>query len=364
MKVSLQQFFDYCGANNLPFAFYRLPGAKAIKAVAQKNPQLKKIADKKGLLYAKGFLFAPFKEDEKFSSVLITAEVFADEQKLPELNFATDGKGTKEEKFKLKEAGESSYKKLVKKIAGEINTGTYKKVVAARVAKKEKPKDFKVVSFFKNLCKKYPNVFVSLVYTPQYGLWIGASPEILLNVDSQGFKTYSLAGTISNKGTFKGGSLRIWGKKEKEEQKIVSDYIIKAFKSVSKEPAVIKGPETMKAGKLLHLRTTFIYDAIPHSQWLQVVEQLHPTPAVAGLPKKEAIDFIVKHEKTERGFYSGYLGPVNLDREINLYVNLRCMKVLKNKLALFVGCGITGDSKPVDEWRESEAKTLTLLSAL
>ena len=368
MKPTLQQFYDYCLKNSLPFALYRVSGTKEVKVVAQKNSALKKVPSGKGLLYAKGFMFAPFIEDENFSKLIIAADIFASEEKLPWLNFAEKSEVVEIQKgkFKLKEASESGYKKQVKKISREIGKGHFTKVVAARVVKTEKPKGFKAVTFFKKLCKKYPAAFTSLVYTPQYGLWIGASPEILLNVDSTGFKTYSLAGTMSNEGVIKSSfaDLGIWGEKEKEEQKIVSDYIIKAFSAVSNEPAIIKGPETVKAGNLLHLRTTFTYDSIPHSHWQQVVEQLHPTPAVAGLPKKEAIDFILKTEKAPRGFYTGYLGPLNLDRQINLYVNLRCMKVLKNKLALFVGCGITAGSNPQNEWLESVQKTKTLLSVL
>jgi isochorismate synthase len=158
--------------------------------------------------------------------------------------------------------------------------------------------------------------------------------------------------------------MKDWGAKEKQEQKIVSDYIIQAFKTVTKKAPVITGPETITAGNLLHLRTTFVYEDVTHSSWPKVVEELHPTPAVAGWPKAGAIRFITESETAPRLFYSGYLGPVNLDKQINLYVNLRCMKVLKNKLAVFVGCGITADSKPSEEWKESKAKARTLLGVL
>ena len=155
-----------------------------------------------------------------------------------------------------------------------------------------------------------------------------------------------------------------WGRKEKEEQKIVSEYIIKAFKKVTKTKPAVLGPETIAAGNLLHLRTTFTFKGLAKNKWPEVVAQLHPTPAVAGLPKKESIAFINKHEQADRSFYSGYLGPVNLDNEVNLFVNLRCMQVLKNKLAVHVGCGITADSKPALEWKESKMKSQTLLGVL
>ena len=112
------------------------------------------------------------------------------------------------------------------------------------------------------------------------------------------------------------------------------------------------------------MRTSFTYKATSTAAWQKIVGQLHPTPAVAGLPKQKAIDYILEHEKSPRQFYSGYLGPVNLEGQVNLFVNLRCMQVLKNKLAFYAGCGITADSVPADEWRESKMKIATLASVL
>lgn len=357
--TSLLQFFDYCVQNNLPFAFYQMPESGVIKVVAQKHNATTKI-EKSSLL--KGFLFAPFQEGKNLTSLLISSDIFTTSGKLPVLNFASHETSTSVyQKLKPKEATKEQFVVYVKSIQAGIKKGTFKKVVAARVVKKKKPKTFDAVAFFEALCKKYPNAFKSLVYTPQYGLWIGATPEILLSVDSHGFKTYSLAGTKAN--TIKNASAD-WGKKEQEEQKIVSQYITGAFKKVTSAEPQIKGPETIAAGNLLHLRTTFTYNSIDKDKWQDVVAELHPTPAVAGLPKAASIRFIQSHEIANRGFYSGYLGPVNLDNQIALFVNLRCMQVLKNKLAVHVGCGITAGSEPEDEWKESKMKSETLLSVL
>ena len=360
-KVSLQQFSDYCCQNGLPFALYQLPATQVIKVVAQKNNQLKKAPAASSTV--KGFIFAPFQEDKRNSKIIIAPDVFTTADKLPKLAFAAKNiklQPTEIKKEKIKEASKKQYVTYVEEIQTQINKGKFKKIVAARVVKKGRPHNFNAVTFFQNLCKTYPNAFVSMVYTPQYGLWIGATPEILLQADKDGLKTYSLAGTRANANK----ANQAWGTKEQEEQKIVSEYIIEAFKKVTKDKPTVQGPETITAGNLQHLRTTFTYPKTPSSKWAQVVEQLHPTPAVAGLPKKESIAFISAHEKAPRSFYSGYLGPVNLDNQINLFVNLRCMQVLKNKLAIYVGCGITAASTPAAEWKESKMKSQTLLSML
>ena len=358
-KISLQQFTDYCQKNSLPFALYRLPATRAIKVVAQKSNRLKKVS--KAPSAASGFIFAPFKEDRHHGKIIIAPDIFTTADKLPELTFATKpAKSTKTKREKIKAASKKQYITYIEEIQTQIHTGKFKKIVAARVVKKAKPSNFNATIFFQNLCLKYPNAFVSMAYTPQYGLWIGATPEILLQADKSGLKTYSLAGTRANTNN----TNQTWGAKEQEEQKIVSEYIVEAFKKVTKDKPVIHGPETITAGNLQHLRTTFTYPKTPTGKWVQVVNHLHPTPAVAGLPQKESIAFITAHEKAPRAFYSGYLGPVNLDKQINLFVNLRCMQVLKNKLAIYVGCGITAASNPAAEWKESKMKSQTLLSAL
>ncbi|MES2622173.1 MAG: isochorismate synthase [Bacteroidota bacterium] len=332
-----------------------------MKVVAQKKLALTNISGKNKQDRLKGFVLAPFHANEQFKKVIIQPDIFCDADRLPPLNFAPAAikvsVTANKKKVKLKESSKRQFIKYLE----SIRSNNFKKIVAARVVKKKKPATFNAVDYFQLLCKMYPHAFVSLVFTKEYGLWIGATPEILLSVHQHEFKTYSLAGTKENT---KVNTRNIWGKKEREEQKIVSDYIQKTFAAITQEKPRIEGPKTITAGNLLHLRTTFSYRSISTVDWHKIVDRLHPTPAVAGYPKQEAIDFILKNEKTNRSFYSGYLGPVNLDKEVNLFVNLRCMNVLKNKLLVYVGCGITADSNFADEWKETEIKSETLLSLL
>ncbi len=363
-RTSLYQFFDYCLQNRLPVAFYRIPNTKTIKVVAQRERQLDLCSEMKDISTKKGFVVAPFSEDKYNHAFVIRADIFNTEGKLPALNFAKVfgnqplvAAGRK----KIQESSRKDYAEYVKNIQREIWKGNFKKVVAARVIKKKKPGGFNVVTYFESLCKKYPSAFISLVYTEQYGLWVGATPEILLRVDKTGFSTYSLAGTKANTPNNLGMA---WGPKEQEEQKIVSEYITGSFKKLNATQMEVKGPETIVAGNLLHLRTSFTFKNSGKNKWPEVVAHLHPTPAIAGLPKEKSIAFIRGHEVADRSFYSGYLGPVNLNNEVTLFVNLRCMQVLKNKLVVYVGCGITADSKPADEWKEGKMKSQTLLNVL
>jgi isochorismate synthase len=121
------------------------------------------------------------------------------------------------------------------------------------------------------------------------------------------------------------------------------------------------------AGNLMHLRSDFKVDVneVNFPQLGTVMtELLHPTSAVCGMPKKPAIDFIAGNEMHDREFYSGFLGPVNINQETSLFVNLRTMKIQGNDATLFAGCGITTDSDPVKEWKETEMKCQTLLRVI
>jgi isochorismate synthase len=127
------------------------------------------------------------------------------------------------------------------------------------------------------------------------------------------------------------------------------------------------GPRTIAAGSVVHLQTTF-RARLPEAERRQLanhmLSRLHPTSAVCGMPRADALSFIRQHEGYARRFYSGYLGPVNLDSRSYLYVNLRCTQLLDSGANLYVGAGITADSVPTNEWRETELKAQTILAAL
>lgn len=361
-KVTLQNFFQYCISRKLPFAFYRLPETQDIKVCAQKTNKLRVLTPAQSYSNSTGFLFAPFRESKTCPTILIKADILCTENSLPALDFLPKSSySALTEQEVVAGTTRSEFMQQVEAIKKEIQQGNFKKIVAARVSTVKAPEQFSAVAFFKKLCSAYPHAFVSLVYTPLSGIWIGATPEVLLSVTERAYTTYSLAGTrtITTQ-----AQQQKWGEKEKEEQRIVSNFIEGTFKKTTNRLPVIKGPVTVNAGNLLHLRTTFCYRGIPYKQWKKVAGNLHPTPAVGGLPQRKAVSYITRHEKFSRKYYSGYLGPVNINKQTKLYVNLRCMNVAGNQLVLYTGCGITAHSIAAKEWRETELKMNTLLNVL
>jgi isochorismate synthase len=247
---------------------------------------------------------------------------------------------------------------MVENARNEISKGALHKVVPARVKKIALEDDFDPIHAILNLCKAYPNAFINFFHLPNLGTWIGASPEILIATKGDEFHTMSLAGTqkASGENPLKTAS---WTQKEIEEQALVSRYIVDCFKKIRLREYLESGPKTVLAGNLLHLRSDFKVnmEATNFPQLGSVMLQLlHPTSAVCGMPRQEALDFLRKNEPFDRSFYAGFLGPVNVDQETSIYVNLRTARLLDKKAILYAGAGVTEDSNPEKEWEETEIK--------
>ncbi len=260
--------------------------------------------------------------------------------------------------FEGEETHKEDFIEIVNQAIKEISLGNLHKVVPAKVKRIPLSEDFDVIDSLLSLCKSYPNAFVNFFHIPKLGTWIGASPEILIATKGEEFHTMSLAGTQKAFGEnpLKNAS---WTQKEIEEQAFVSRYIVDCFKKIRLREYQESGPKTVMAGNLLHLRSDFKVnmESTNFPQLGSVMLQLlHPTSAVCGMPRTEALTFLNQHEQFDRSFFAGFIGPVNLEQETSLFVNLRTAK-LSNKVAfLYAGAGVTEDSDPEKEWEETEIK--------
>jgi len=262
---------------------------------------------------------------------------------------------------------EAAFKDLVQKAVDRIKDGAFQKVVPSRRETINLKENFNLPEAFIALTKHYPDAFVSFFSIPEKGTWIGASPEILVEINETGiFRTSAVAGTQPwNRGTDL--SSVAWTQKEIEEQAYVSRYIINSFKKIRLREFEEFGPKTIRAGNLVHLRTDYKVNLseVNFPQLGSVMlKLLHPTSAVCGMPKESAAAFLKTYEKYDREFYSGYLGPVNMENRIALFVNLRCAQLMHQKAYLYAGAGITSDSNPDKEWRETLIKNQTIKDIL
>ena len=259
---------------------------------------------------------------------------------------------------------DQDYIDLVNKGRKGIVDGQFEKIVPSRSRRVSLPNEFDLVTAFRNLGQLYPLAMVSVFSSPLSGTWMGATPELLVSVDKyQCFHTEAVAGTQPYKEGTDLGSVT-WTQKEIEEQALVERYIISCFKKIRLREFDEHGPRTAVAGNVLHLKTDFEVDTVA-TNFPQLgsvmLHLLHPTSAVCGMPLEVSLRFLKEHEGYERQFYSGYLGPVNIQQESHLYVNLRCMQLFQQEAILYAGAGVLADSDPEKELKETQLKMNTLL---
>lgn len=334
----------------LPFVIYSLPDSERITAFLQSSNKLHTIEK----LIENGFVFAPFeyKGNAVFipedNSECIETKLIKDEIDLTPVIIA--------EQTLEKEA----YIKLLDNTIEAIKRKKAKKIVISR--QKDYPlQNFSIEKLIKQLFSLYPTAFRYVWYHPKTGLWCGATPETLVKVENNSFKTMALAGTqpyIDKKRV-------IWGPKELDEQQLVTDSITNSLQRVT-SVLKVSNPHTHRAGSLLHLRTDITGILKTGKATLTTITAvLHPTPAVCGSPQKAAKEFILENESYPREFYTGFLGPISLNgASASIMVNLRCMKIEDDIAQIFVGGGITLGSNPLEEWTETQNKMQTMLQVL
>lgn len=339
--------------DNLPFVLYSKPNSNEIIGFFQNNETLFEVND----FTEKGFILASFDSAKKY---------LIPEQESEIIHFNTNTIKFKfvEKEFlnRISESAEN-FKVLVSKGIKAINNNVFKKVVLSRTETVDLI-NFNLIETFQKLVQLYPSTFVYCFFHPKIGNWIGATPEQLLKVQELNFETISLAGTQKDSGS----SEIIWGDKEKEEQQFVTDYLVSRLKDVASEVHYTK-PYSVKAGSIWHIKTDVSGILNADSSLKEVVQLLHPTPAVCGLPKEIAKAFIIENELYDREFYTGFLGELNCNFRDNsvssdLFVNLRCMQIKDAQAYLYMGCGITKDSNPEKEWEESVNKSMTMKRVL
>lgn len=246
---------------------------------------------------------------------------------------------------------------LVRRALEKFDATIFTKVVLSRKAIYPAA-DISYVATFYELCRRYPDAMVFLVFTPETGCWMGATPERLLYGGDNTISSVSLAGTRLNLDP------SVWGVKELNEQKIVTDYILDVFKTKFEATDIQKvGPYEIQAGPVKHLRTDISGKVQSHPNLLNFALQLHPTPAVLGSHHTKAMEFINHFEGYDRRYYTGFFGFWNIENA-DFFVNLRSMEIFHDHVQLYAGAGITADSEPEDEWHETELKMQTLLSVL
>lgn len=331
------------------YALYRLPGDKEYTEMVQSEDEPLRFGDVASLNGCEGFALSPFVVSEECPVLLLRPDSVArrvvpamrEDDRVPEGNVLE------------RKADRNGYAKDFAAFHSRISDGFFPKLVLARQSVDRLQAAEPPRRLFERACRLYPNMFVALVSTPVSGTWLTATPEILLEGSGAEYRTIALAGTMGLWGN------TLWSEKNISEQLYVASYIEECIKAFSGK-CDKKGPYTVAAGDVCHLRTDFSFRLPDKSRLGDFLARLHPTPAVCGLPKQEAMRFIVDNESVPRRYYSGFMGPIGSDGTAHLYVSLRCMEICGDEYRLHAGGGLLADSVEEMEWNETESKMQTI----
>ena len=364
------RLIDCLTRSQLSFALYRLPWTDECYLVLQKSEHVERLNDITGLNGKTGFVIAPFQQTEEHPIVLIRPDVTAydwDEiiPAITSLEYADALLTCKPQAsapistLNDKERYDRYYAAF-RRFMEPLKEKKFKKLVLSRPAFCSIDEEFSPLETFVKACNNYPRMMIYLCHTPVTGTWLGSTPEILLSGCAQNWKTVALAGTLP---IVDGIEPCEWNTKNKEEQALVAEYIRKIVKKHGSKMTE-KGPYTARAGQLIHLKTDFFFQLKETKKLGDLLKELHPTPAICGLPKAEAYQFITENEGYDRRYYSGFIGWIEPEGQTDIYVNLRCMEIRSSEVKLYAGGGILPSSEVRAEWEETSQKMKTMRNLL
>lgn len=380
--IRLQNLLDNLVGSRHAFALYRLPWTDACHLVLQTSDKPVTLDHIEALSGQKGFVIAPFQSSAKHPLVLIRPEVTAFDW--PEIEEALNALSKeffisvpeKSENYGDTEVSDSMevpdtekapaltqeedakprYQEAFARFIQPLQSETFQKLVLSRSCTQPVDEDFSPIRAFVRACNTYPRMLIYLCHTPASGSWMGSTPEILLSGHGDEWHTVALAGTMPLPPA---EETCPWSAKNQEEQAFVADYI-RRIVQIYGQKIEEKGPYTARAGQLVHLKTDFRFRMKDPQRIGPLLNALHPTPAVCGLPKEEAFRFLLNQEGYDRRYYSGFIGWLDTTGTTHLYVNLRCLEIHPHAVTLYAGGGILPLSEPDSEWTETENKMQTM----
>ena len=330
------------------FALFRLPYEQQHTLIKQTSDAVLEVGALSELSDCSGFVVAPFAPSASLPILVISPDIISHEPVWDEIcdmpqtaspSVANDPR--------------TDYHIDFSNFHARLQCGDFSKLVLSRSIFIPADSDVRPVDLYRRACERYPRMMICLVSTPQSGMWLAATPEILLSGGQQQWRTVALAGTMPFSDDVR------WSDKNIQEQRYVATYITEQLEQFTADFRET-GPRTIRAGHLAHLRSDFDFTLYNNKAVGELIQALHPTPAVCGLPKQQAFQFILHNEHHNRNYYSGFMGPLHVGEATNLFVTLRCMQLFTNGYRLYAGGGILTDSQEEQEWQETEIKLDTM----
>lgn len=242
------------------------------------------------------------------------------------------------------------------------------KIVLAHAFDMVRETPFQVLPSLAKLRQRYPDCYVFAVGNGRGTTFMGASPERLLSITQGQLLTDALAGSAP-----RGRSAQedrqlalqlLHSPKEQGEHQLVVKFLHQQLRSLGLEPHHPTRPTLLRLSNIQHLHTPIQAGMAGPIHPLHLVEALHPTPAVAGVPTAAACEHIHRYERFDRGLYAAPLGWVGANGDSEFIVGIRSALINGNWARLYAGAGIVAGSDPAREWAEITLKSRALGESL
>ena len=259
------------------------------------------------------------------------------------------------------------FRKSVLSALKSIQKNQLHKIVLAHALDVTSPIPFNLVNSLNNLRRLYSNCYIFSTSNGQGQTFIGASPERLVRIHNQRLETDALAGSSPRGRTAiddaQLGDRLLSSQKETHEHQVVIDFIADHLRELGISPQQLSA-RLLQLPNIQHLHTPIRAIVPPEVHLLDVVAKLHPTPAVAGVPRELACEQIRYYEQFERSLYAAPIGWVDHRGNGEFAVGIRSALLDGCQARLFAGAGIVAGSNPDQELTEVELKLQALLAAL
>lgn len=261
----------------------------------------------------------------------------------------------------------SVWKEQVESALKEIEAGDLEKVVLARSVVVTSDEPPAILRMFRELVRSYPQCF-NFAWKSGDAVFMGASPELLASVRSGRFHSNPLAGSAPRgEGSLDDamlGDALLASQKDRHEHALVVRDMTERLRPIVTDLSASPEPSLKKMPSVQHLSSEVDGSVGPDIGLLDVIDAVHPTPAVAGVPTPSAIDLIERTEHLDRGWYTGGIGWVDGAGEGAVAIGLRCGLVRGRSTNLFAGAGIVEGSRSDLELEETRLKLAPLLRLL
>lgn len=262
----------------------------------------------------------------------------------------------------------NNFKASVVSALESINRKHINKIVLSDAIDVTANAPFNLVHSLNNLRIMHPDCYVFSTSNGKGQNFIGASPERLIKIHNRELETDALAGSAPRGKTaiedayFADGLLT--SEKERHEHRVVSDFIIQRLSKLGLNPQRMPLPLLLKLSNIQHLWTPIRASVPAGVHPLEIVAELHPTPAVAGDTREIACKQIRRYESFNRCLYAAPLGWVNHRGDSEFIVGIRSALIDNCRARLYAGAGIVAGSDPDKELAEIQLKLQALLKAL